>query len=170
MKKFEKYAEEIPDETKLILASLDNSVRQAILVLLNKRGELSFSDIQKELGLNKLTLNFHLKKLFSSALVDHYFKHEFGVQRYSYYSVTSLGNRVLSNLNKALIPPPPFQKLKALQTFTERYSLFPYGFTNCPPSYLSGKEKKAVLVIAPSCVQTSSPESSTSLVGYTRTE
>ncbi len=105
MKKYKKYTEEIPEETRLIVASLDNPIREAILVLLNKNAELSFSSIKKELGLDKLTLNYHLKNLYSAALIDHYFRHEFGNQEYSYYSMTSLGRRVLKNLTKVLIPP-----------------------------------------------------------------
>lgn len=170
MKKFEKYTEEMPNEIRTILESLDNPVRQAILVLLNKRGELSFSDLQRELGLGKLTLNFHLKKLFASALIDHYYKHELGNQKYSYYSVTPLGGRVLLNLSRSLIPPLPFEKLMASPIFTERYGLCPYGFTSYPPFYLSDKERKTIPVSAPSCGQTSSTFSSASLVVYSKAE
>jgi DNA-binding transcriptional ArsR family regulator len=90
MTKIEKCANEIPQETRLIIAALDNPIRQAILVLLSEKKELSFSDMQKEFSIEKLTLNFHLKKLFSSALIDHYYKHELGKQKYSFYSITPL--------------------------------------------------------------------------------
>ncbi len=100
----------IPRETRIIIATLDNQIRQAILVLLNQKGELSFSEIRNQLGIEKLTLNFHLKKLFSAALIDHYFKHELGNQKYSFYSITPLGCRILHNLNNALIPPAPVKK------------------------------------------------------------
>ncbi|MGQ9641925.1 MAG: winged helix-turn-helix domain-containing protein [Candidatus Bathycorpusculaceae bacterium] len=170
MKKFEKYTEEITNEIRIILESLDNPVRQAILMLLSKKGELSFSDLQKELGLRKLTLNFHLKKLFASALVDHYYKHELGNQKYSYYSVTPLGGRVLLNLSRSLIPPLPFEKMRASQIFTERYGLCPYGSTSYPPFYLKGKEKEPIPVSAPSCGQTSSTFSSANLVVYSKAE
>ena len=105
IKKVEDHSKEIPRETRLIIAALDNPIRQAILVLLSEKEELSFSEMQKEFGLEKLTLNFHLKKLFSSALIDHYFKHEIGNQKYSFYSITSLGRRILSSLINALVPP-----------------------------------------------------------------
>ena len=105
LKKVEEHSKEIPHETRLIIAALDNPIRQAILVLLSEKKELSFSEIQKELSIEKLTLNFHLKKLFSSALIDHYYKHEIGNQKYSFYSITSLGRRILSNLINALVPP-----------------------------------------------------------------
>ncbi len=105
LKKVEEHSEEIPHETRLIIAALDNPIRQAILVLLSEKKELSFSEMQKEFGIEKLTLNFHLKKLFSSALIDHYYKHEIGNQKYSFYSVTPLSRRILSSLINALVPP-----------------------------------------------------------------
>jgi len=110
MNKIEECANEIPQETRQIIAALDNPIRQAILVLLSERKELSFSDMQKEFSMEKLTLNFHLKKLFSRALIDHYYKHELGNQKYSFYSITPLGSRILVSLNNALIPPVPVQE------------------------------------------------------------
>lgn len=104
------YASEIPKETRAIIAALDNPIRQAILILLSEKKGLSFSDMQKEFDIEKLTLNFHLKKLFSSALIDHYYKHEIGNQKYSFYCITPLGSRILASLNNALIPPAPVQE------------------------------------------------------------
>ncbi len=112
MKVYEKYAREIPQDAIRIIASLDDPIRIAILVLLNKNNELSFSDIKRELGLTKLTLNYHLKNLYSAGLTDHYFRHELGNQKYSYYSITDLGKRVLSSLVEALIPPIPSRNMK----------------------------------------------------------
>lgn len=107
MDKIQECINTIPYETRIILSALDNPIRQAIIVLLSRKKELSFSQIQNELNLEKLTLNFHLKKLFSSALIDHYFKHEIGNQKYSFYSITPLGSRILTSLNNALTPPAP---------------------------------------------------------------
>lgn len=105
MKSYEKYAAEVPDEVVKIITALDDPVRRAILILLNKHNEISFSDIQRELDVSKLILNYHLKNLYSVGLVDHYFRHELGNQKYSYYTMTSLGKRVLNNIVEMLIPP-----------------------------------------------------------------
>ena len=107
MKGYEKYSAEIPQETIGIITALNDQVRRAILVLLNKYDECAFSDIQKELAVGKLTLNYHLKNLYSAGLVDHYFRHELGNPRYSYYAVTNLGKRVLRSLVDVLTPPVP---------------------------------------------------------------
>ncbi len=105
MKILEKYATEIPQEAVKIIAALDDPVRRAILVLLNKHNEISFSEIQQELAVSKLTLNYHLKNLYSTGLIDHYFRHELGNQKYSYYAITSLGKRVLNSIIEVLTPP-----------------------------------------------------------------
>lgn len=107
MKAYEKYDAELPQEATGIIAALNDPARRAILVLLTKHDEFSFSDFQKELGVGKLTLNYHLKKLYSTGLVDHYFRHELGNPKYSYYAVTSLGKRVLRSLVEVLTPPEP---------------------------------------------------------------
>jgi len=111
MENIEQYTEKLPEEFRLVVRSLDNPIRQAILVLLSGNLEWPFSSIQKELELDKVKLNFHLKNLFSSALIDHYYKHEVGNQKYSYYSITPLGRRVLTYLNRALTPPSPTQRI-----------------------------------------------------------
>jgi len=171
MKKYVKYAQEIPQEATLIITALDDPIRRAILVLLRKYDELSFSDIRKELGLTKLTLNYHLKNLYSAGLTDHYFRHEFGNQKYSYYSITGLGKRVLSNLIKALIPPVPFQKVRKEET-SEKYELVSGVAYTCLASYLASNKKETVKVIAPSCIETESsgPYYPTNRVSYTETE
>jgi DNA-binding transcriptional ArsR family regulator len=171
MKKFRKYAEEFPDEVKIAVASLDNSVRQAILILLSKKAELSFSDIMEELGLDKLLLNFHLKNLFSAGLTDHYYRHELGNQKYSYYSITKLGERILANLSKAFIPPLPFRKVQMQKTFIEKYAPLLYD-TNIGQALIRSDKKPAIITtIAPSGVKTTSEHApSINLGQYTQKE
>jgi predicted transcriptional regulator len=110
MNQSDKYAEDIPEEVRTAISSVDNQIRQAILVLLHRNKELCFSEIQDELQIDKLKLNFHLKNLFSSALIDHYYKHEVGNQKYSYYAISQLGKRVLDSLIESFIPPSPVVK------------------------------------------------------------
>jgi len=155
VKLYEKYAKEVPQEAMQIIASLGDPTRIAILVLLSKYGDLSFSDIQKELGLAKLTLNYHLKNLYSAGMTDHYFRHEFGNQKYSYYSVTSLGKRTLSSLVSALVPPVPFQNMGTRDT-SEKYELISQTGLSCSTLYLSSNKSKPHQATAPSCMATKS--------------
>jgi len=120
LEKIAQYVGQMSEEIRLVLESLDNPIRQAILVLLNTYVELSFSEIQKELEIDKVKLNFHLKDLFSSALLDHYYRHEVGNPKYSYYSLSRLGKRVLANLIQAFIPPSPIQRIAQVQPYFGR--------------------------------------------------
>src|SRR4030043_595592 len=148
MKVYEKYAREIPQDATRIIASLDDPIRIAILVLLNKNNELSFSDIKKELGLTKLTLNYHLKNLYSTGLTDHYFRHELGNQKYSYYSITDLGKRVLSSLVKALIPPVPSKNMKVSEA-SEKYKSVPKTIDTRSASYQTSSRKETRKAVTP---------------------
>lgn len=142
-KRCEGYTRELPEEIIQIVRSLNHPIRQAILVLLNKEGELSFSRIKERLKLDKITLNNHLKNLYGAGLIDHYFRHEFGNQEYSYYAVTTLGRRVLSNLIEALIPSVPIQKIVE-KTTPKNYELFTTAAYISFPTYLTTNEKKVV--------------------------
>lgn len=146
MEKYKEYAENIPEEVRITIASLDNQIRQAILVLLSRNVELSFTDIQKELKLEKIKLNFHLKNLFSSALIDHYYRHEVGNQKYSYYSISQLGKRVLVYLIQAFIPPSPIAKDIVQPERYLKYTL-DHHLRNIPnETFWSLEEKKEYLV------------------------
>jgi len=104
MEKIEKYANEIPEEIRNMIAGLDNDYRTAIFVALYKDGELSFSELLNELGISKAKLNYHLGKLMESGLVHHYFKHELGAENYSFYNISALGQSFFENLNQLLNP------------------------------------------------------------------
>jgi DNA-binding transcriptional ArsR family regulator len=151
MKKYESYAEQLPEETRLIVATLHSSIRQAILVLLKQNEKLSFSIIKDRLGLDKLTLNYHLKKLYSSGLIDHYFERELGNKEYSYYSITKLGERFLSGLTMLLIPEVPFERLYGQVATPNTYELVAGPSEPCLSLYWKEGTEKPVTVTAPSC-------------------
>jgi DNA-binding transcriptional ArsR family regulator len=167
-----KYSEEIPQEVVQIIESLEDPIRRAILVLLNKSNELSFSDIEKGLGLNKLTLNYHLKNLYSAGLADHYFRHEIGNQKYSYYAITSLGKRVLTNLINALIPTVPFQRTLEEGTYIKKYNSVSEALEVCSLNYWESNRKKILVGVTPCNIITESREASyaTDNAKYTKAE
>ncbi|MGA2385202.1 MAG: winged helix-turn-helix domain-containing protein [Candidatus Bathyarchaeia archaeon] len=103
MRIIEKYA--LPTQTRLLIVALDNPTRQAILVLLSQCPDFSFTEIQKTLGLEKHALTFHLKKLFAAALIAR--RLEAGTHKYSYYTVTPLGSRILASLSNPPTQPAP---------------------------------------------------------------
>jgi DNA-binding MarR family transcriptional regulator len=105
MKKVEDYANEIPEEIRRAIRGLDNDYRAAIFVALYKHGELSFSELRKLLEMDKAMLNYHLGLMVESALVHHYYKHELGTEKYSFYNITSYGQNFLETLGQILRPP-----------------------------------------------------------------
>lgn len=106
MKKVEDYANEIPEEVRRAIRGLDSDYRAAIFVALYKHDELSFSELRKLLEMNKAMLNYHLGVMVESALVHHYYKHELGTEKYSFYNITSYGQNFLETLGQVLRPPP----------------------------------------------------------------
>jgi len=108
MTKIEEYANEIPQEIRRAIRGLDSNYRTAIFVVLYKHGELSFSDLQKKLEIDKAMLNYHLGKLVESALVHHYYKHKLGIEKYSFYNVTPFGQNFVEILSQFLRPQPYF--------------------------------------------------------------
>lgn len=123
VEKYQGYKEEIPEEVRIAIRSLCNDVRQGILVLLSSGIELAFSDIQKKLEIDKMKLNFHLKNLFSSGLIDHYYRHEVGNPKYSYYSISQLGKRILTYLIHAFIPPFPITEYKEPESYIQKFDV-----------------------------------------------
>ncbi|MFC1786754.1 winged helix-turn-helix domain-containing protein [Halobacteriota archaeon] len=103
----EKYSSEIPEEIKLAISAIDNDVRQAIVVSLSKHNELSFTELLNKLKIEKGSLSNHLKKLMKGSLVEHYFRHEFNEDKYSYYGITSFGECFVDALFQSLEPPQP---------------------------------------------------------------
>ena len=106
MTKIEDYSKEIPEEIRRAIRGLASDYRAAIFVALYKHGELSFSELQKKLEIGKAKLNFHLGKLIESALVHHYYKHELGNEKYSFYNATPFGQNFLETLGEFFRPRP----------------------------------------------------------------
>jgi len=106
MTKIEDYVKEVPEEIRHAIRGLDSDYRTAIFVALYKHGELSFSELQKTLKIDKAMLNYHLGKLIESALIHHYYKHELGTEKYSFYNVTPFGQNFVEILSEFLTPQP----------------------------------------------------------------
>jgi DNA-binding HxlR family transcriptional regulator len=104
MTKVEDCIKEIPEELRTAIKALASDYRLAIFVTLRRHEELSFSDVQGELGIDKGMLNYHFKKLTQSGLVHHYFKHELGAEQYSFYALTQFGQSFFENLQSFLEP------------------------------------------------------------------
>jgi predicted transcriptional regulator len=77
---------------------MDNAHRQRIICLLRDREKLSFSEIASATGITSQLLATHVKKLMESLLIEHYYEHEVGEERYSYYAISLFGKALLENM------------------------------------------------------------------------
>jgi DNA-binding transcriptional ArsR family regulator len=93
----------LPYELQIAIEGLNSPHRQKILLLLDNKDKLSFSEIEKESGLDRTLLASHLRKLNSALLVEHFYEHEVGNTKFSYYKISALGKTLLQNLLKTLV-------------------------------------------------------------------
>ena len=81
---------EFPLELREAIKGLNNEFRQKILIALYSRSKLSFSDLVNITNIKRNLLPNHLNILVRSFLVDHFYEHNIGDSRYSYYKITKV--------------------------------------------------------------------------------
>lgn len=101
----EKHLKMPPREIVMAIKGLDNAIRFAILTLLSKHQELSFTELNDILKIKKGSLAHHLEKLMNAALVKNYSKKELKGPYESYYAPTEFGRIFLSAIFESLAPP-----------------------------------------------------------------
>jgi DNA-binding transcriptional ArsR family regulator len=85
------------------LGTITNEKRREIIMLLEKEGDRSFSELQASLGVDKGTLTYHMKELVKAGLVANIYERRGGTgppqtgnaRLYSYYKLTSFGEYVM---------------------------------------------------------------------------
>lgn len=102
LSKIDEYASQIPIEIKKAVKSFGNDVRCAIVVDLIGKDELTFTQLKDDLDIEPALLSNHLKILMDGAIVQHYYKHEFGNEQYSYYGLTLFGKDFLRGILEPL--------------------------------------------------------------------
>jgi len=94
---------QLPHELSLAIKGLDSEHRQRILLSLIEKEKLSFSEISNRANINRSLLANHLKILSKTLLIEHYYEHEIGNERYSYYRISPFGKALLGNMLGTLI-------------------------------------------------------------------
>jgi len=87
-----------PYELRKAIEGLNNKYRQEILLVLNEVEKLSFSEIREKVDINRSLLANHLKKLSKTLLIEHFYEHEVGNEKFSYYSISTFGKSLLENM------------------------------------------------------------------------
>jgi len=104
------------------IEALDSEQRRRILIDLEEAGSLSYSEILQRTGLDKGTLNYHLKKLVAAGLVRNFLR-ERGASFYtSYYEVSEFGRHLIEGLLSAF--KPPHARLRITSATTTSYELW----------------------------------------------
>ncbi|TFG11343.1 MAG: ArsR family transcriptional regulator [Promethearchaeota archaeon] len=99
MTKFkENYYNKIPEDLEALIKSLGHINRLKIIFTLREKGDLSFSEINEWVKLNKSLLTNHIKKLELSGVVQNYFKVKNDTANYSFYKLTPLGKKLINDL------------------------------------------------------------------------
>jgi len=117
--KIKEYADELPFELRRAVDALNDDIRLAIFFVLFKYGELSFSQIIKELDIpqeysSKLT--YHLKKLQKGALIKNEYVKKENTGVYSFYDITEFGEELVMSLINTIAMPQSVPKIKSTDT------------------------------------------------------
>ncbi len=145
MSKIEDYASQIPIEIKKAVKALGNDIRCAIVVDLIHEGELTFTQLKNDLDIEPGLLSNHLKILMDGAIVEHYYRHEFGNEQFSYYGLTFFGRDFIRGILEPLKAIQPSGKLPATST-SSKPVMYEYPITHgsAPTLFPSSKQKRLI--------------------------
>ena len=88
----------LPKELASAIRGLDNENRRAILFSLYYAPKMAFSEILQETRMGDSLLSSHLRTLQDSYLVEQFYEHEMGNEKYSFYAITKFGRNILTSL------------------------------------------------------------------------
>jgi DNA-binding transcriptional ArsR family regulator len=89
---------EVPSQLRRSIKALSEKSRLAILLVLLKNDEMTFSELSRTLDMSSSKLTHHLKKLVQAALVENYFQRKADSEEYSFYKPTLLAEDFARNM------------------------------------------------------------------------
>ncbi|MHA1917155.1 MAG: winged helix-turn-helix domain-containing protein [Candidatus Ranarchaeia archaeon] len=98
MNEIEKILKEIPQEKQQLIQNLSNKTRLAIIITIMKKGEQTFTQLQKQLKIPTNKLSHHLKKLTQTAIIENYYVKRKNKKEYSYYQTTKTTQKTLNQI------------------------------------------------------------------------
>ncbi len=105
--RMEFYLEKVPIEIRDAVVELNNDQKWAVYLALVFNKEMYFNEIKNHFGANPNTINHILKSLVASGLIAKKVKHleNIGDGGKVYYRVTNLGEKFLTAMYDAILPP-----------------------------------------------------------------
>lgn len=89
--RLEEHLKEIPEGVKVAVKALSDDTRLAIIVVLLKYGECTFSQLMETLEIDSGVLSHHLKNLLRASLIKNYYIKKPDSEDYSFYDLTYYG-------------------------------------------------------------------------------
>lgn len=109
MEEIKEYLKEIPHEIKNAVKAIDDETRLAILMILLREGETTFSQLLQRFKLNSSTLSHHLKNLIQASLIENYYAKKPNIQEYSFYNITNFGEEFIMKIFHTMDITPNIQ-------------------------------------------------------------
>jgi len=97
----EEQISEIPSQLRRAIKALSEDARLAVVLVLLKNGEMTFSELSRVLNMSSSNLTHHLKKLIQAALIENFFQRKEDSDEYSFYRATLLAEDFTKNLLKS---------------------------------------------------------------------
>lgn len=95
---------DFPKPVVAVIEALASDERRQILIELEEKGSLSYSEILQRTELSKGTLNYHLKQLVAAGITRNFIQNE--ARPYSsYYEVSAFGRNLIENILDSFRPP-----------------------------------------------------------------
>jgi len=101
MPTIEEQISEIPSQLRRAIKALSEDARLAVVLVLLKNGEMTFSELSRVLNMSSSNLTHHLKKLIQAALIENFFQRKEDSDEYSFYRATLLAEDFTKNLLKS---------------------------------------------------------------------
>ena len=92
----------LPYELSRAVEGLNNEHRQKILFALKDVEKLSFAEILRQVDIEGSLLANHLRTLSRTLLVEHFYDHQVGNDKFSFYKISPFGKALLQNMLKTL--------------------------------------------------------------------
>jgi len=101
------YLTQVPVEIREAVMELDTPQKWAIYIALTVDGDKYFNQLKKQFNANPKTINDALKSLVASGLVAKKVKQlvDIGDTNKTYYTTTTLGEKLLAGLYEVALPP-----------------------------------------------------------------
>lgn len=110
------FLDEFPQELSRPIKALADTTRQRLILLLQEKETLAYSEIMENTRLLKGNLNHHLNVLMKSGLIRNFGKDEPGTPFTSYYAISDFGKRVLESLRNILRPQQVVAEIAMMTT------------------------------------------------------